>query len=237
MDETPRVRRRWLWYGLPAILALIALVGIAIAVAIANAKKAFAAKLEQAQRQREAVEAIRRLGGESLYDYQQNIENWWYASPPGPAWLRERYGVDMVANVESVDFTRQKPTDVDRLDDAGLQQLEEHLKGLPRLKRLAISGKGVTARRSQTSCDLEPIKSLSIWRTSITDSGLEPIQRLTQLERLFVDETGITDAGLRRLEGLKHLKLLHLRGTNVTVEGVQKLQVRCPTASSIGRTL
>jgi len=209
MDENARVRRRWLWYGLATLLGLIALVAIAMSW--------FAVKLEQARKQRAAVEAIRRLGGVVYYDYQVYFDKSQNAPPPGPEWLRERFGVDFIATVQEVFLS-------DSLDDAGLQQLDEHFKALPRLETLGIGGTNVTDAGLKHLAGLSQVKRLSIWGTSITDSGLEYIQGLTQLESLVIRETAITDAGLRCLAGLKHLKTLDLTKTKITGPGLRHLE-------------
>ena len=221
MDETPRVRRRWLWYGLPVLLGVVALVAIA--------GTWFAVKLKQAEKQRAAVETIRRLGGTVRYDYQRNPETARMVPPPGPGCLRERYGIDFVATVEAVDFGPRTPTeggpvDPGPLDDAGLKEVVEHLEGVPRVSSLGISGRKVTDAGLKSIATLGQLKGLYIYATSITDSGLEEIRGLHELERLSISETGITDAGLRHLGGLRRLKLLYLNYTHVTQQGVNVLQ-------------
>jgi len=215
MDETPRVRRRWLWYGVLALPVLAAMVAIPMI--------SFALKLEQARKQRAAVDAIRRMGGVVYYDYQVYFDKSQNAPPPGPAWLRELFGVDMVASVVNVELGPQKPVDAG-FDDAGLQQLEEPLKALPRLEWLGVDGAKVTDAGLKHLAGLSQVKRLYIWGTSITDSGLEHIQGLTQLESLVIRETGITDAGLRRLAGLKHLTRLDLTKTKITGPGLRHLE-------------
>jgi hypothetical protein len=177
----------------------------------------FALKLEQARKQRAAVDAIRRMGGVVYYDYQVYFDKSQNAPPPGPEWLRERFGVDFIATVQEVFLS-------DSLDDAGLQQLDEHFKALPRLETLGIGGTNVTDTGLKHLAGLSQVKRLSIWGTSITDSGLEHIQGLTQLESLVIRETAITDAGLRRLAGLKHLTRLDLTKTKITGPGLRHLE-------------
>jgi len=208
MDQTPRVRRRWLWYGLPVLLGLMAVAAIAMI--------SFAVKLQQARQQRAAVEATRRLGGVVYYDYQVYFDGSQNALPPGPEWLRKWLGVDFIATVEEVFLS-------DSSDDAGLEQLDEHFKALPRLETLGISGTNVTDAGLKHIAGLSQVKHLHISRTSITDSGLEHIQGLTKLEWLFLRETGITDAGLRHLAGLKHLTCLDLTKTKITGPGLRHL--------------
>ena len=215
MDRTPRVRRRWLWYGLPVLLGLMAVAAIVLIP--------FAVKLEQARKQRAAVEAIRRLGGRAWYDYQIELDRSENAPPPGPKWMREWFGVDFLATVQDVFLGPVKPTD-NPLDDAGLEQLEEPLKALPRLETLGISRAKVTDAGLKHLAGLSQVKTLYLFGTSITDSGLEHIQAMTQLEHLGIGETGITDAGLRYLVALKHLRNLDLTKTKITGPGLRYLE-------------
>ena len=55
---------------------------VTIAVAVAGGR--LRTKLEQKRQQREAVEAIVKLGGSVTYDYERAD-----ASPTGPDWLRK----------------------------------------------------------------------------------------------------------------------------------------------------
>ena len=237
MDETPRVRRRWLWFGLPVLLGLVALVAIGVSwfAATQSAATPSAAMLEQAERQRAAVGAIRRLGGTVVYDYEFGHVEGPKPPPPGPTWLRERYGVDMVANVVNVGFGPRAVGDYDRLDDAGLQELEEHLKSLPHLWALDISGKKVTDAGLKHLAGVSQLTSLNIYYTLITDSGLDHIQGLTRLESLHIHEAGITDAALKYLTDLHQLKRLALDNTHVTEEGAKKLREALPNCKTFIR--
>ena len=246
MDETPRVRRRWLWYGLPVLLGVIALV---LVVGVIRFRSWFAVKLEEARQQREAVVAIQRLGGQVGYDYERRFHDYQARHQlneglqpplPGPAWFRERYGLDVLATVESVAFLPPQVGADCTLDDAGLQQIEEPLKSLSHLVSLEIWGNRVTDAGLRHLAPLTQIKQLCIHGTSITDSGLQHIQALTQLEELSVYETGISDAGLPYLAALKNLKRLSCctwrLEQHVTGDGVAKLKKALPNCRiTVGR--
>jgi len=60
--------------------------------------------------------------------------------------------------------------------------------------------------------------------TPITDAGLEQLQRLSLLEKLYIDENQITDAGLERLQGLRQLQVLSLCGNAITDSGLEHLK-------------
>ena len=134
----------------------------------------FAEKVQQAERQREAVEAIRELGGNVRYDYQFDkagslmLEQ----EPPGPAWLRALVGDDFFADVLHVSFfMAPKAAEVNDV-------VFEHVKPLRRLEWLRLRG------------------------TQITDPGLLELNRLTELVYLDLSGTHVTDAGLNHLRGL-----------------------------------
>ena len=61
-------------------------------------------KMQQARKQREAVEAIEKLGGWVHYDYQVDQSGRWHfgAVPPGPAWLRNGLGEDFFSTVVDI---------------------------------------------------------------------------------------------------------------------------------------
>jgi hypothetical protein len=67
------------------------------------------------------------------------------------------------------------------------------------------------------------LQSLNLARTRVTDSGLEWVQRWTQLCDLGLNGTQITDAGLAHLHGLKQLRRLSLNSTKITGAGLETI--------------
>ena len=72
--------------------------------------------------------------------------------------------------------------------------------------------------------------------TSVTDAGLEYLERLTSLEALDLGNTQVTDAGLEHLKGLRSLRWLnvhwvHFHDRRVTDEGVKELQGALPNCA------
>ncbi|MFA5193852.1 MAG: hypothetical protein WC740_24345, partial [Verrucomicrobiia bacterium] len=51
---------------------------------------------------------------------------------------------------------------------------------------------------------LTRLEMLVLWRTKVSDAGLEHLKALTQLKRLDLDGTQVTAAGVRELR--KHLR-------------------------------
>ncbi len=70
---------------------------------------------------------------------------------------------------------------------------------------------------------LRGLKRLHLGRTQVTDSGMAHIGEMESLRALRLTDTEITDAGLEHLCGLRHLEELVLDGTTVTDEGMENL--------------
>jgi Leucine-rich repeat (LRR) protein len=83
-----------------------------------------------------------------------------------------------------------------------------HLKLLPSLKELSISG----SQRTDSG----------LWNIAVTDFNIDHIAQLN-LEVLDLGETAISDRGVARLARLKNLHTLDLHGTRVTSKGIEAL--------------
>jgi len=174
-----------------------------------------AVQMQQARRQKEAVEALGHFTGCIFYDYQCSGRRW---EPPGHAWLEEVLGEDFFADIEMVSGLN------DALTDAEM----EHLESLPRLRVLRMSGRGVTDAGLTHLEGLTQLRDLVLVDSHITDAGLVHLETLARLEVLHLRWMPITDAGLVHLKGLKGLRELSLHATRVTPEGVQRLRQALP---------
>ena len=94
MTET-KPKRRWFRFSLRALLVLVTLTCVWLGL-----------KVNAARRQKEAVDAILKVGGEVVYDYQMFPEGHAReflldsnAAPSEPAWLRKLFGVDFMHTV------------------------------------------------------------------------------------------------------------------------------------------
>src|SRR6185295_9519114 len=65
-------------------------------------------KMRQAERQRQAIEAIQALGGAVFYDYERDFNEIFNPSPtpPGPEWIRDFLGDNFFAEVTAVNLSR-----------------------------------------------------------------------------------------------------------------------------------
>ena len=89
---------------------------------------------------------------------------------------------------------------------------------------------GDSAPAKITDTDLERLRGLKqlqvleLSGTTITDAGLEYLKGLMQLQSLELRETKITDAGLEHLKGVAQLRGLDLSGTKITDAGLKHLK-------------
>src|SRR5262249_39814863 len=68
--------------------------------------------------------------------------------------------------------------------------------------------------------DGEPVISVDLRGTKVTDAGLKVLKDLRNLQTLELAGTEVTDAGLKDLKDLKNLHELYLSGTKVTDTGL-----------------
>ena len=86
----------------------------------------------------------------------------------------------------------------------------KHLAAFPKLKQLAISGKGITDDGLKHLATLKELERLSLGGTSLSDAGMKHLAKLQNLKWLELAGAQITGAGIRELAGLPHLQDLSL---------------------------
>lgn len=221
MTTTAQPRRRWLLYGLRALVALLLLACIV--------RGWIAVKLEPVKQERAAADAITQLDGAVSWEYP-DFQN----ESRGQAWLRKLLGDDYFARPESIVvrsdaaipyLTRFKQLphlvlDGPQVTDVGL----EHLEGLSQLEELFITGTQVTDAGFVHLKGLTQLRKLSLWDTPVTDAGLEHLTQLTQLQELSFVSNQVTDAGLKHLSKLTQLRRLSIAGTQATGAGLEQLK-------------
>jgi Leucine-rich repeat (LRR) protein len=202
----PKPKRRWYQYSLRTLMICVTLFALACSW--------FAVKMQQAKRQREAVEALIKMGGFVGYGYEMNSDGFMRirgVKPPGPEWLQRLLGDDFFNNVVYVNLT-----DSDVTTDMRNVLVAQGSISPPSLE--------VTKAGLEQLETLKQLRTLRLSKTQITDAGLEHLVELKQLRTLFLDETNITDTGLKNLKGLKQLQYLYLNGTHVTDNGLEQLK-------------
>jgi hypothetical protein len=202
----PKRQRRWLQFSVRTLLVLILVASVGLAW--------IASKLKQSREQRQAVQAIQRLGGTAIYKGGETEPK----APLGFDWLTSLLGDDFFSDCVTVEF--QNAT------DAGLV----HLQKLHQLREVYLGGALITDDGLAHVESLLQLQELSLENTQITSAGLARLKGLSQLKTLNVAGTSITDGGLLELTALKQLRDLDLRRTRVTESGAKEFRKALPTA-------
>ena len=98
-----------------------------------------------------------------------------------------------------------------------------HLKGLPKLRTVRVSGAGFTDAGLVHLAGLTGLETLDLSGTCVTDRGLGHLRGLTRLECLGLHNTAVTPRGLQQLRGCKALRVLTLGGPRFTGAGLDQL--------------
>lgn len=220
-------RLRWFQFSLRTLLLFVLLVSIGMSWV--------AVRMQKAKKQREAVEAIEKLGGAVSYDYQVDQAGQFTdkTEPAGPAWLREVLGQDFFANVVAAQVNTDSGMEklkafphiqslqiVGAVTDAGMK----HVKGLSQLRELLLQGVPITDAGVAHVEDMSELRTLDLAATRITDHGLEHFKGLRQLQLLSIWGNQITDTGLGCLKTLSQLRTLSLYRTQITDAGLEHLK-------------
>ena len=208
----PKRKLRWYQFSLRTLLIVVTLFAFGCSW--------FAVKMRKAERQKQATQAIKKLGGHVRYDFEFDSvgEETDEDGPSGPAWLIQLLGEDFFQNVVAVEIN------ADHMNKEMLSQLTM----LPRLK--AVQLRCMSTRESDLTLlnELPQLRKVTFYFAHMTDSELEELKGLKQVEVLEFECVSITDAGLRHLKGLSNLKEFHYSGTRITDAGIQDLQKALP---------
>lgn len=208
----PRPCRRWFRFSLRTLLLMVTFGAAAFGWLGIN--------LRAAQRQRDAVAAVQKLGGFVGYDYQMdsagNLDA--NAVAPAPAWLRKIAGDDFFADVTHVYLCGCGASD-ETLVQIG---------GLPRLESLNVSYTKITDDGLANLAGLMELRSLRLWNTRVTDTGFAKLRRLTKLRSLSLAETRVTDAALRQMSCYPELQELNLSETQISDAALDEFRRRRP---------
>jgi hypothetical protein len=187
---------------------------------------------QRAKIQRDAVRGISAAGG-VRYNWQYVSEKYDpKASPPGPKWLRDIVGPDLLDTVVLANL--QGPNADDRvmshvgalpgverfnlqgktspsLTAAGMARIGQ----LPRLQQFWVQGMTDPSGFLPYLFDKPRLRSIWLQAAAVTDGDLARLARLTRLEELLLNGRNVTDAGFAHLASLKSLRWLELPGCHV----------------------
>lgn len=206
MAERRRAYQRWLQFSLRTLLIAVVLLSLPLSW--------FGTRLAKARKQREAVAAIKRLGGSVVYDCEEASSP---AAKPPSTWLRTLLGDDFFDHIVRVEFWDPCVTNADL----------KHLDVLTELEILVLFSTHVTDNGLVHLEHLTKLQALSLLCHETTDRGLKHLHGLNKLQNLCCAGT-VTDAGLEHIKLLTNLKRLRLHDENVTDEGIEKLQEALP---------
>jgi hypothetical protein len=174
---------------------------------------------KRAHDQKKVVREVLAMGGTVQYDYNYAGYGATYprkTDPPGPARLRNVIGEDYFISVVEVNlgFLKAKPS------TEPLTSVLRQLRNLPKLQTLDLVGTGATDSQLDYIADLTQLQTLRLSGAPIGDEGLIKLSRLKKLESLGVNGTQVTDKSLETLRSLPKLKELVLSETAVTDDGL-----------------
>lgn len=89
---------------------------------------------------------------------------------------------------------------------------------------ISFDGKGVGDDAMVHLQKLTDLEGIYLRKCKVTDKGLEKLRDLTKLKYLYLGQTSVTDKGLAHLKRLTVLQALSLVGTQVTDQGLVHLK-------------
>lgn len=89
---------------------------------------------------------------------------------------------------------------------------------------VSFDNKGVTDDALVHLQKLPDLEAVYLRKCKVTDKGLEKLGGLTKLKYLYLGQTAVTDKGLEHFKGLAKLQSLSLVGTQVTDQGLTHLK-------------
>jgi hypothetical protein len=195
-------KRRWYQFSLRALLIFVGLCALPCSW--------YAVRMRAAERQRAAVEILRKAGAEVHYDYQGD-EVYGIPDRKPSQFLQNIFGIDFLSDVIGVKCdSNVKPSKMRALKD------------LPRLRALDILFSHFTDADLAFLDDLPDLKWIDV-PTSLGDEGLRHLAAMHKLEDLDLNSRPITDRGMIYLQGMENLESLSLTLTKITDKGLQCL--------------
>src|SRR5262249_27919501 len=232
-QPSPETWRRRLRISVRGLMALVLIVGGGLGWVI-----------HRAHVQRDAVAAIKRVGGHVGYSWQRSKGTWISPppKPPGPDWVRRTLGPDFLDTATYVLLQGEQCDDESLRAACRLPWLEElsvvntgvtdasaeDIRYLTNLRSLDLRLNRITSRTLRHIGGLSDLRTLTLslkgFPIVARDEDMAFLKRLTRLERLNLYSADLDDAWLTYLEGLAHLESLHLTETSMTAESLDHLK-------------
>jgi hypothetical protein len=228
-SRAPRARRRWVRFSLRTLLVVVTVFGVWLGIKVDQARRqkravetlrALGAEIwyehqRKARRQKEAVAALKALGTRFCYAHQRD-DAYPYGINPGhelvvPKWLDELAGYDFFRTVISVQVSSP-------VSDEDLS----HLAGLPYIERLYVTGFGNNVSDWELDQLRRPDRVIAPGArgNNVSDAGLAHLRRPDRLITFGARDTLIGDGFVKRLHGATRLESLELPESRITDEGL-----------------
>jgi hypothetical protein len=171
----------------------------------------------RARRQRDAVLAIRNLGGQVRYSKAAALDFILNPLMPGVSnRIAAIVGPDFIYRIEYVELGSD--TLAEKHD-----QIFQLLGDVNGVDTLNLIGRGIHDGHLKWLTNLD-VRTLLLQGCAVTDRGLATLRRLPNLVSLFVSNAAVSDEGMSHIGQLRQLKELTLADTNVTDDGLIALQ-------------
>ncbi len=193
-------KRRWFQFSLRTLVVVMLLVSLVLGY--------WGYARRRAQRQWEAVRAIREAGGTVRDDNM-----YWPHPNNSPTWQR-RLGIEC-PEAFHVDVT---------LSEGSGKEIMPHLRQLRELKDIRLDGDWLDDEGMKALFDSSNLTNLEIASDQITDTGILSIAGNKKLQTLSLSGKQLTDRGMAVVAQLPEVVFLELKLANATGEGLMHLR-------------
>jgi len=205
-------RRPWLRFSLRTLLLVVTVFGVWLGV-----------KVDQARRQKRAVETLKALGADIRFEHQRVPQGGFDGriELDVPTWARELCGDDFFQTVTGVYFWHRGSQDQKQPRPRAIRDEDlECLADLPHLEVLHIDKAPITDAGLSHIAHPERLTSVTLSDTRIGDGFVQRLKGAERLRALWIDNTDVTDSGLAELSGVTTIKRLSLLGTKTGDQGL-----------------
>jgi hypothetical protein len=173
-------------------------------------------KVNQARRQKAAVDKLTALGAQINYEHQRVPSGYFdnRVELNVPEWARELCGDDFFQTVRGVTFAGR--VNADRTQTVPYEVTDEDLRclaDLPDLQHLSVVDGPITDLGLSHLSHPEQLVEVSLWDTNIGDDFVRRLKGATRLEGLSINNSRVTDAAFADMPPYPSLKALRLRDT------------------------
>jgi hypothetical protein len=142
--------------------------------------------------------------------------------PIAPKYLRDILGDQLVSYFEPVEFV-SLDCRASRRTAAEAEHLIWCLTGLSEVKHLDLWGEWISDSSLQSLQSLPQLERLAMHETSATEFGLASLARLPNLRTLVLEESSISDQTLAAIAGIRDLEILAVDSPRITDAGMRHL--------------